>query len=83
MNLLRYRQGMSTSQQQIFNSKLSIATLGYTASHQQVAQLLNPLTQGVFDKPQVTKLILSCILAGGPILLDYLVLVLGLSLIDG
>ena len=44
----------------------------YHTNQQQVARLLTQLNQIVLDKPQVTKLALSCILAGGHLLLQDL-----------
>jgi MoxR-like ATPase len=44
----------------------------YSANQQQVAQLLAQLNQVVLDKPQVIKLALGCVLAGGHLLLQDL-----------
>lgn len=44
----------------------------YLANQRQVAQLLVQLNQVVLDKPQVVKLALSCVLAGGHLLLQDL-----------
>ena len=44
----------------------------YLANQQQVAQLLAQLNQVVLDKPRVVKLALSCVLAGGHLLLQDL-----------
>ena len=44
----------------------------YLANQQQVAQLLAQLNQVVLDKPRVVKLALSCVLAGGQLLLQDL-----------
>lgn len=44
----------------------------YSSNQRQVAQLLTLLNQIVLDKPQVVKLALSCILAGGHLLLQDL-----------
>lgn len=44
----------------------------YLANQRQVAQLLVQLNQIVLDKPQVVKLALSCVLAGGHLLLQDL-----------
>ena len=46
--------------------------IDYSANQQQVAQLLAQLNQIVLDKSQVTKLALSCMLAGGHLLLQDL-----------
>lgn len=47
-------------------------TADYLANQRQVAQLLVQLNQVVLDKPQVVKLALSCVLAGGHLLLQDL-----------
>ena len=44
----------------------------YLANQHQVAQLLAQLNQVVLDKPRVVKLALSCVLAGGHLLLQDL-----------
>lgn len=44
----------------------------YAPNQQQVARLLAQLNQVVLDKPQVLKLALSCVLAGGHLLLQDL-----------
>lgn len=44
----------------------------YVTNQRQVAQLLVQLNQIVLDKPQVVKLALSCVLAGGHLLLQDL-----------
>ncbi len=44
----------------------------YEVNQKQVSQLLAQLNQIVLDKPQVTKLALSCVLAGGHLLLQDL-----------
>lgn len=44
----------------------------YASNQRQVAQLLTHLNQIVLDKPQVLKLALSCVLAGGHLLLQDL-----------
>lgn len=44
----------------------------YVTNQRQVAQLLVQLNQVVLDKPQVVKLALSCVLAGGHLLLQDL-----------
>lgn len=60
------------------NSSLSATTKSintdsdYAANQRQVAQLLMQLNQILLDKPQVTKLALSCVLAGGHLLLQDL-----------
>lgn len=46
--------------------------IDYSANQQQVAQLLAQLNQIVLDKSAVTKLALSCMLAGGHLLLQDL-----------
>lgn len=48
------------------------ATQDYPSNQQQVAQLLAQMNTIVLDKPQVVKLALSCILAGGHLLLQDL-----------
>lgn len=50
----------------------SNTTADYLANQSQVAQLLVQLNQVVLDKPQVVKLALSCVLAGGHLLLQDL-----------
>ncbi len=50
----------------------SNTTADYLANQRQVAQLLVQLNQVVLDKPQVVKLALSCVLAGGHLLLQDL-----------
>ncbi|MEK6200045.1 AAA family ATPase [Psychrobacter sp. P11G5] len=50
----------------------SNTTANYLANQRQVAQLLVQLNQVVLDKPQVVKLALSCVLAGGHLLLQDL-----------
>ncbi len=44
----------------------------YTSNQRQIAQLLAQLNRVVLDKPQVVKLALSCVLAGGHLLLQDL-----------
>ena len=44
----------------------------YASNQQRIAHLLNQLNQVVLDKPQVVKLALSCVLAGGHLLLQDL-----------
>lgn len=46
--------------------------IDYSTNQHQVAKLLLQLNQIVLDKPQVTKLALSCVLAGGHLLLQDL-----------
>ena len=48
------------------------ASPDYPSNQRQVAQLLTQLNQVVLDKPQVVKLALSCVLAGGHLLLQDL-----------
>ncbi len=52
-------------------SEVSDST-NYVTNQRQVAQLLVQLNQIVLDKPQVVKLALSCVLAGGHLLLQDL-----------
>lgn len=47
-------------------------TTDFSANQQKIAELLNYLNQIVLDKPQVVKLALSCVLAGGHLLLQDL-----------
>ena len=47
-------------------------TIDYADNQRQVAQLLSQLNQVILDKAQVTKLALSCVLAGGHLLLQDL-----------
>lgn len=47
-------------------------TADYKQNQQQIAQLLTHLNTIVLDKPQVVKLALSCVLAGGHLLLQDL-----------
>ena len=54
------------------NPQSNSANVDYMANQRQVAQLLSQLNQIVLDKPQVTKLALSCVLAGGHLLLQDL-----------
>ena len=53
-------------------SDINHVTGDYLANQRQVAQLLVQLNQIVLDKPQVVKLALSCVLAGGHLLLQDL-----------
>ena len=50
----------------------ALMDVDYAANQRQVAQLLAKLNQVVLDKPQVLKLALSCVLAGGHLLLQDL-----------
>lgn len=50
----------------------TIKDADYKTNQRQVAQLLAQLNQIVLDKPQVVKLALSCVLAGGHLLLQDL-----------
>jgi MoxR-like ATPase len=51
---------------------MTIVTTDYTANQQKIMQLMIQLNQIVLDKPQVVKLALSGILAGGHLLLQDL-----------
>ena len=51
---------------------MTIVTTDYTANQQKITQLMSQLNQIVLDKPQVVKLALSGILAGGHLLLQDL-----------
>ena len=51
---------------------MTIVTTDYTANQQKITQLMIQLNQIVLDKPQVVKLALSGILAGGHLLLQDL-----------
>ena len=48
------------------------STADFQRNQQQIAQLLAQLNQIVLDKPQAVRLALSCILAGGHLLLQDL-----------
>lgn len=50
----------------------STSVADYQENQQQIARLLEQLNQIVLDKPQVIKLALSCVLAGGHLLLQDL-----------
>lgn len=56
----------------IFASSEAGESAKYASNQRQVAQLLGQLNQIVLDKPQVVKLALSCVLAGGHLLLQDL-----------
>lgn len=53
-------------------NKANPSAADYVTNQHQVAQLLMQLNQVVLDKPQVVKLALSCVLAGGHLLLQDL-----------
>ena len=54
-----------------FSQSIS-STADFQRNQQQIAQLLAQLNQIVLDKPQAVRLALSCILAGGHLLLQDL-----------
>lgn len=54
------------------SNKANPSAADYVTNQHQVAQLLMQLNQVVLDKPQVVKLALSCVLAGGHLLLQDL-----------
>ncbi len=54
------------------SNKDNSSAADYVTNQHQVAQLLMQLNQVVLDKPQVVKLALSCVLAGGHLLLQDL-----------
>ena len=55
-----------------FSGPTSRDDASYAVNQRQMAQLLTQLNQIVLDKPQVVKLALSCVLAGGHLLLQDL-----------
>ena len=61
-----------TAAERPLNATANQVNIDYSSNQQQVAQLLTRLNQIVLDKPQVTKLALSCVLAGGHLLLQDL-----------
>lgn len=60
------------SEPDVRSNKVSPSAADYLSNQHQVAQLLIQLNQVVLDKPQVVKLALSCVLAGGHLLLQDL-----------
>lgn len=57
---------------QIASPATSANLINYAHNQQQITQLLSQLNRIVLDKPQVLKLALSCVLAGGHLLLQDL-----------
>ena len=53
-------------------SDYGVSDIDYAPNQQRIKQLLTQLNQVVLDKPQVLKLALSCVLAGGHLLLQDL-----------
>lgn len=67
-----FSSNSTASQTAIDISQLPNSSADYQSNQHQVGQLLAQLNQVVLDKPKVVKLALSCVLAGGHLLLQDL-----------